>query len=53
MGPTFSHGLITSAAPTFSMRSERFDSQVCSYLLGKRSRDVKLDPSVNAIFREH
>ena len=30
MGPIFSHGFITLAAPTFSMRSERLDSQVCS-----------------------
>jgi hypothetical protein len=31
MGPVFSHGFITFAAPTFSIRIERLDSQVCSY----------------------
>ena len=46
MGPIFSHGFITFAAPTFSMRSERFDSQVCSYGSQTLGSVVHIFPSI-------
>ncbi len=45
--PFESHGLTTSASPTFSIRTARFDSQVCSTA---PSRDIP-QPSGERQFR--
>ncbi len=46
MGPMFSQGLITFRAPTFSMRIERLDSQVCSYGSQTPGSVVHIFPSI-------
>ena len=46
MGPMVSQGLITSGAPTFSMRIERLDSQVCSNGSQTPGSEVHILPSI-------